>query len=283
MEPRLKDVLEDLMELGTIREGDFVVDIKLDDSQEAFGLSLKTEVESGGVEELVWIEVTDNEELAVNVNPDVDKRTEYTQDLWAVLYCISANLKKKEGEVWGDLDVADIAEEIYDSRLLGNNLTKTLEEELAKGIEDNYETIPEEELPEELILDVEMDTLMDIIKEYGDKEAVIVVDFINKLTELNGLDIQIGVSTLNLETGEETEPEFYLNEEEIEEGEIKPVGVRREHGLLEQDYVIVNSTALIEELLGGGQDNNSAISFLNQLIFERVQIEKLLEAIFTEE
>lgn len=282
------------MELNTIREGCFVIDIKLDDEEELLGVSLKTETTEESIEEVIWMEIFDKDELSINVSPDIEGRTEYTQDLWAVLYCISANLRREEEEIWGGLNTSEIAEKIYDSRVERNDYTEELENEIRWNLgeleevqeevqEEDYYVIPEEELPEELILDIELETLMDMLKEYGEEESIVVVDFVNRLAELNGFDIQLGVTTVNLETGEESEPEFYLGDGISKEGYVEPVGSREKHGLLEQDYVIMNSTAIVENLLSERELDKEAITFLNQIIFERIQIEKLIEAIFPEE
>lgn len=290
MEPRIKGVIEDLTQLRPILDDVLCLDMKLDDTEDLMGVSIKVTDGGDKPEEIIWLELIENSELDVHVHPDVDDLIE-SKVLWTVLYCISANLKEEEPEVWGDLKATEIAEEIYENRQekgkyteeLEKNVREYLEESLGEAEAEGLVEIPEEELPDEITLELVLEDVLEMIMNHNDEDALVLVDFFNKIVKLSGLDLQVGVSKVNLETGEESEPQFKLDEGKSEIGRVKPKGGREEHGLLEQDYVIQNLAIIIEQLLSEKGDKKGEITFLNELVFERIQIEKLLEVIFPEE
>lgn len=275
MEPRLKGILEELTELKPVREELICIDIKLDKEHDVIGLSIKTTEVEDEPEEIIWIEQIDNGELDVRVHPDIDDKG-ISQEFWTVLYCISSNLKKEEEEVWGDLETTEIAEEIYNSREERADVTA----ELLKYMDIDevpLEEIPEDEVPEQVELVLNLEELTDLISEYGDDEAQLLVEFVNNLAAMSGLDLQMGLTVIDSETGEEVDPNNFLK---TREGYFEGIGERQKYGLMEQDYVIKNASAMVNNLLAKNSKDKDALVFLNQLIYERIQIEKLLGTIF---
>lgn len=270
-------MIEDLTMQRPIKEERYVLDLILDDSEEVVGVSIKTTEEKK--DELIWIETLSDGGLGVTVNPDLKDIEEDQQDFWVLLYCISANLKNKEETIWGDLTISEIAEDIYASRKECHSSGEELTE-LLKTYE-GLELIPENELPEEIEMVIDLETLTDVVASYEDDEALIVVDFINIIAELSGEDFQIGVTEVNTETGEEKPPKFHIGDGEEEvikpKPEPEPKTQIRETEMLEPNYVIKHLSSLINYFIGLEETGLDAIAFLNQLVYERAHIQGTTE------
>lgn len=279
LKARLNRVAEELKQLNPIVEKKFVMDLIVDNEDEPLGISIKSTEEENHTE-IFWIEVLEDKGLEVKVHPEVTDEKVNPQEVWTILYCLSANMKREDEHIWGNIDTSEIAEEVYSSRQEDlNKTTEGLENNLIEALGKRKEGPTEKEViepPKEIELTIDTDLLTDIVLSYEDQaEAEVVIEFINTLAELSGLDFKMGFMD---EYGKIKEVENL----ESETTHIKEVNdMLAEMGILEPNYVISNLSTLINQHLELDEKiNKDKLIFLNQLVYERLKIEELLEKIF---
>lgn len=270
MNERLKLVINELKELNPIKEEDFNMHMVLDKNDAVLGVSIKSSFE-GKPEEVIWIELLEGTELDVEVHPDIVEKEKDTQGFWAILYCLSANMKKIDSDKWNDLNTSEIAEEIYKGRQEKVEYTEELENSILESA--NKETEKDTaELPKEISITIDTALLTDIILSYNDDEVEVIVDFINVIAELSGIDVKLGLTE---------EPENAVGETDTSEKGLTKTDTL---GLMDTNYVINNLTVIIQQLLEGDEEVDKVLlTFFNQLIHERVKLEEYLQELFGEE
>lgn len=268
-------IIKELAELKPIREDKFVLDLIMDTKDKVVGLSIKDKSHKKP-KEVMWLE-EDKEDsvLNVEVHPEVSSNDSNTQEFWTILYCVASNVKKVDGDVWDGISSADIAEEIYNSHTELDDEYKDIDKTVRNNLEKK--TLPEkpkEEFSGIINVDIDVDEVVELALTYDDEEVEVIVDFLNNLSNNLGLDIGIDILKEDDELVKEDSERINTSKEEDTKG---LNNLKSEIGIMGNNYVNHNISTLINAFLQlEGEVDKDTIIFLNQLTYERVQIDNFL-------
>lgn len=277
MSNKLNIVVKEIKNLGLIKDDKLVLDLIYEDGDNLQGVSVK-DLGLEDSKELFWVEILEDNGLDVSIHPDIDTVAKDTQEVWAVLYCLAAVMKKEDEHIWEGSDVSEIAETIYDSRrteldVIEEEVKETLLETLEKGkVNTDKELV---DMPDEIDITIDTELLTEIVLSYNSEEAETVVGFINTIAKISGVDFKMDL----------VDDEGELQEVE-ETNYAKAIGslkeeVMGEMGILEPKMVINNLTAMINHELATTKElDRDKLTFINELINERIKIEIMVDELF---
>lgn len=258
MEDKYKKVIKELTSLSPIKEEVFLLEVLKDEDDNIIGVGINENKEGISIE-AIWVEVVERR-LTVKVTPEAESMVENRQELWTVLYCLSSILRKECEETWGDMSTSEIAEELYEGRL-------DIYGEAFSGVTEGSLEL------KKVTLKLDIEDTTELIMSHEDHEIITIVNFINTLAEISGSELNISV------LGTEGEEILYGETE----GTLKDI--KEEVGILESGYVNHNISILIDSLLAGKdiRKYKDILTFLNQIVYERVQIDSFLEGLISGE